>query len=133
MLPPKALVKMYDSYSNDEQPSYRKVSLAGVRPVTNLSQTKSLGRKWLGIGLLLGSALASAPTFAADGQTNFVSPAPETSVSAKQAANAARAYVDGRVLSVKQTPKGYRVRVLSEEGRVVTLLVDEAGRVKKNG
>ena len=86
------------------------------------------------IGAVLGSValvMSLAAHGASDTQTNYVAPAPEVSVSAKQAAKAARAEVKGRVLAVKATPKGYRVRILSSEGRVVTLLVDGKGRVKR--
>ena len=53
-------------------------------------------------------------------------------ISAKQAATAARNHIEGRVLSVKPHSKnnGYRVKLLVDGGRVVTVNVDGNGRVR---
>lgn len=52
-------------------------------------------------------------------------------ISPKRAANIARRHVDGRVLKVKPARDGgYQVRVLAEGGRVVTVVVDDHGRVR---
>ncbi len=58
-------------------------------------------------------------------------------ITAKQAAAAARNHIQGRVLSVKPHAKnphsenrGYRVKLLVDGGRVVTVNVDGNGRVR---
>ncbi len=63
--------------------------------------------------------------------SNYVGNQP--GVSKSQAAAAARSEVGGRVISVKprKGSQGYRVRMLVEGGRVVTVNVDGKGRVKK--
>ncbi len=86
------------------------------------------------IGTLLIAPGVSAHTSvlaAQSSSSNFVSGQP--GVSASQAANAARGKVGGRVISVKPKKggQGYRVRMLVEGGRVVTVNVDSKGRVKK--
>ena len=55
----------------------------------------------------------------------------QAGVSSRQAASAARNKVGGKVISVKprKNGKGYRVRLLVEGGRVVTVQVDATGRV----
>ncbi len=53
---------------------------------------------------------------------------------ARKAATAARNEVGGRVISVKPGKEGagYRVRMLVEGGRVITVKVDSQGRVVNN-
>ena len=55
----------------------------------------------------------------------------QAGVSQRQAASAARSKIGGKVISVKpeKNGKGYRVRLLVEGGRVVTVQVDPKGRV----
>ncbi len=51
-------------------------------------------------------------------------------ISRERAARIARRHVSGKVLSVKPAREGgYRVRVLSEGARVVTIAVDAKGRI----
>lgn len=54
------------------------------------------------------------------------------SMQARRAAAAARSHVGGRVISVKpeKQDNGYRVRMLVDGGRVVTVNVDAKGRVR---
>ena len=55
----------------------------------------------------------------------------QAGVSSRQAAAAARSKVGGRVISVKpyKNGNGYRVRLLVDGGRVITVRVDGKGRV----
>ena len=83
-------------------------------------------------GVVLLSALLSPVVLAADGQAKRFVSEDQNDVTAREAANAARQKVDGRVISVKpqrRGERGYRVRILAEGGRVVTLSVDERGKV----
>lgn len=85
-------------------------------------------------GVLLLSALLSPVALAADSQAKRYVSEDQPDLTAREAANAARQKIDGRVISVKplrRGERGYRVRILAEGGRVVTLSVDEQGKVKQ--
>ncbi|WP_448214236.1 PepSY domain-containing protein [Colwellia sp. MEBiC06753] len=52
-------------------------------------------------------------------------------ISASQAANNARSKYGGKVLKVQQAAGGYRVKVITTDGRVISVFVDgTTGRVK---
>lgn len=79
------------------------------------------------------SSLAPPMLLAQAKTDRFVSDTPQ--VEARQAARAAREAVQGRVISVKpvrQGKGGYRVRILADGGRVVTVNVDEKGKVRES-
>lgn len=91
------------------------------------------------LSLVVLSAIATAAPAQADvafaitaksTASNFVGNQP--GVSARQAAAAARDKVGGRVISVKPKKggEGFRVRMLVEGGRVITVNVDEKGNVR---
>jgi ribosomal protein L34 len=90
---------------------------------------------YLLIGLLIvcaGSVQAHATLLVvgASQANNYVND--HGSSQARRAAVAARSHVGGRVISVKPEKRnsGYRVRMLVDGGRVVTVEVDAKGRVR---
>ena len=100
---------------------------------------------WLAAAMLVLALLSAAPQLqAADGlptvrdltrdaATNSF--APQTRVSLKQATVIAREHTGGRVLSANTKQRGtlveYRVRMLVNGERVVTVTVDQNGEVRE--
>ncbi len=91
------------------------------------------------LGLI--TSLTALPGLAAEGSAEPMPPGASQlfdnqaqRISAKQAAAIARKEMEGRVLSVKpmlDKGAGYRVNMLLDGGRVVTVKVDPHGRIRR--
>ena len=98
------------------------------------------------LALILGAAtmLGSMPADAAQGrnplkelakpQNGANSFAPRSSISLERATTIARQRTGGRVLSATEARRGgmpeYRIRMLVDGERVVTVVVDDSGRIR---
>ena len=94
----------------------------------------SLGATCLFCLSLLSSEVAQAQPFQGDEarSDNFFSQ--PAGISRKEAARRARDATDGKVIAVKPDKKGgdgYNVRLVVEGGRVVTVKVDQSGKVHR--
>ena len=82
-------------------------------------------RTWI---LLLSISLLLAP------MSQAAPAAEKPAVSKEQAINLTQQRYPGKIMKVKSEKRYYRVRVLQENGRVITVLVDNSsGQVQKDG
>lgn len=78
--------------------------------------------------ILFVFVLLLSPVLQAAGSTE------KLQVSREQAASLAQQQYPGKIVKVRVEKKNYRIRVLQDNGRVITVLVDgQTGRVKKDG
>ncbi|MFD2166205.1 PepSY domain-containing protein [Thalassotalea euphylliae] len=73
--------------------------------------------------------VSALPYYSAD--NHKFKPSSKNTISARQAASIVQSAYGGKVLKVQSSGKGYRVKLLKQDGRIISVFVDgKSGRIK---